>query len=76
MKLFSTQCQGIQPNLAVRATSHGFSRVVSGTWDIFSCDIGDGSSKVMNVQQHQDSSLLARDTLGFSSRHGSAIGSL
>ena len=63
-------------SLAGRGKSHGFSRVASGTWDIFSRDGGDGPSKVGCVQQHQDSSLLARDRLGFSSRHGSTIGSL
>ena len=76
MKFFSTQCQGIRPHLAARGKSHGFSRVASKTWDIFLCDGGDGPSKVGCVQQYQDSSLLARDILGFSSRHGSAIGSL
>ena len=76
MKFFSTQCQGIRPQLEARGKSHGFSRVASGTWDIFSRDGGDGPSKVMSVQQHQDSSLLARDRLGYSSRQGSAIGSI
>ena len=73
MKLFSTQCQGVRPHLAARGKSHGFSRDASGTWDIISCDGGDGPSKVVYVQQHTDSSLLARDSLGFSSRHVSAI---
>ena len=63
-------------SLAGRGKSHGFSRVASGTWDIFSRDGRDGLSKVVCVQQHQDSSLLARDRLGFSSRNRSAIGSL
>ena len=76
MKFFSTQCQGIRPHLAARGKSHGFSRVASGTWDVFSRDGGDGPSKAVCVKQHQDSSLLTRDRLGFSSRHQSAIGSL
>ena len=73
MKLFSMQCQGIRPHLAARGKSYGFSRVASGSWDIFSRDGGDGPSKVVYVQQHLDSSLIARDSLGFSSRHVSAI---
>ena len=76
MEFFSTQWQGIWPHLVARGKSHGFSQVASGTWDIFSLDGRDGPSNIMCVQQHQDSSLLARDRLGFSSRHGSAIGSL
>ena len=76
MKFFSMQCQGMRPHLAARGKSHGFSRVASGNWDIFSRDGRDGPSKIECVQQHQDSSLLARDRFGFSSRHGSAIGSL
>ena len=69
------QCQEIRPHLAERGKSHGFSRVASGTWDVLSCDGGDGVSKVVYVQRHQDSCQLARESLGFSSRHGSAIGS-
>ena len=57
--------------LMVRGKSHRFSRVASGTWDIFSRDGGHGPSKVRCVQQHQDSSLLASDSIGFSSRRGS-----
>ena len=59
-----------------RGKSLGFSRVASGTWDVLSRDGGDGASKVVYVQRHQDSCQLARDSLGFSSRHGSAIGTL
>ena len=65
-----------------QASSHGKGKVswlflsCVGNWDIFSRDGGDGLSKVVCVQQHQDSSLLARDRLGFSSRNRSAIGSL
>ena len=70
------QCQGIRAHLVTRGMSHDFSRVASGTWDIFSCDGGDGPSKVMYVQRHQDSCLLARDSLGFPSRHGSTTGTL
>ena len=69
-----TQCQGFRPHLAARGKSHGFSRVASGTWDIFSHDGVDVPSKVVSVQRHQDSCLLVRDSSGFSSRLGRAIG--
>ena len=72
-ELFSSPYQGIRPHLTVWGTSHGFPLVASGTWDIFSLDGGDGPSKVVCVQQDQVSSLLSRDSLGFSSRHVSAI---
>ena len=39
------QCRGIGPHLVVRGNSHGFSRVVSGTWGIFSSYDGDAHSK-------------------------------
>ena len=74
MELFCTQCQGIRPHVASRQKSHGFSRVASGTWDIFLGNGRDSASKFVYVQRHQDSCLLARDILGFSLRHGSAIG--
>ena len=45
-----------------------------GTWDIYARDGGDGISKVVYVQGHQDSCLFARDCSRFSLRHGSAIG--
>ena len=49
MVLFCMQCQGIKPDLVARGKSHGFSRVASGTWDIFSHHGGDGPSKVVYV---------------------------
>ena len=30
------QCRGIRPHLIASGNSHGFSRVVAGTWGIFS----------------------------------------
>ena len=57
-----------------RGTSHVFTRVVSRTWDVFVRDGGDGASKVVYVQRHQDYCLLARESMGFSLSHGSAIG--
>ena len=70
------QCRGITPHLAVRGKSHGFSRVVAGTWVIFSSYGGDGPSKLVFVQRPQDSCLVMRDTSGISSRLGRAIGTL
>ena len=35
-QLLWTQCRGIGPHLAGQGKSHGFSRVVAGTWGIFS----------------------------------------
>ena len=55
-----------------RGKSHGFSRVVVGTWGIFSSySVGD-PSKLVFVQRHQDSCLVMRDTSGISSRLGRA----
>ena len=48
---------------------------MAGTRCIFSQYNGDGPSKFVFVQQHQVSCLVARDTSGFSSRLGRAIGS-
>ena len=36
MELLSTQCRGIVPHLSLKGKSHGFFRVVAGTWCIFS----------------------------------------
>ena len=66
--------RGIRPDLEGRGKSNHFSQVVAGTWVIFSeCD-GDGASRLMYVQRHQDSYILVRDTSGFSSRLGRVIG--
>ena len=70
------QCRGIGPHLTVRGKSHGFSRVVAGSWGIFSSYSGDDPSKLMFVHRHQDSCLVKRDTLGISSRLGRAIETL
>ena len=70
------QCRGIGPHLVARGKSHGFSQVAPGTWDIFSSYSGDGPSKLMFVQRHQDSCLVTRDTSGISSWFGRAIGTL
>ena len=49
-QLLWTQCRGIGPHLAERGKSHGFSRVVAGTWGIFSSYGGDVHSKLEFVQ--------------------------
>ena len=35
-QLLCMQCRGIGPHLVARGKSHGFSRVATGTWRIFS----------------------------------------
>ena len=45
-----TQCRGSGPHLAARGKSHEFSRVVAGTWGIFSSYGRDGHLKVGFVQ--------------------------
>ena len=39
-ELLCTQCRGIRHHLSARGKSHGFSRVESGTWGIFSSYAG------------------------------------
>ena len=70
------QCRRIELHLAVRGKSHGTSRVVGGSWGIFSSYSGDGPSKLVFVQQLQDSCLVTRDTSGISWRLGRARGTL
>ena len=53
--------------------AHDFSRVAAGTWGFLSSYEGDGPSKLMFVQRCQNC-LGVRDTTGFSSRLGKAIG--
>ena len=40
-QLLCMQCRGIGPHLVVRGKTHGFSRVVAGTWGIFPSYNGD-----------------------------------
>ena len=62
-----------------RASSHGrrkyhhFSRVGAVTWSVYSNYGGDDPSKLVLVQQCQDSCLVMRDTSGISSRLVRAI---
>ena len=44
-QLLCMPCRGIGPRLVSRGKSHGFSRVASGTWVIFSTYDGDAHSK-------------------------------
>ena len=63
-ELLSTKGRGIGPHLAARGKSHEFSRVVTGTWCVFSSNGGDGHLKFGLVQQSQDSCLVMTDTSG------------
>ena len=64
MELLCMQCREIGPHLSMRGKSHGFSRVVAGSWGIFSNYVGDGHSKLVFVQCRQDSYLVRMDTSG------------
>ena len=44
--------------------SHMFSRVVAGTWGIYSCYGGKGHLKLAFVQQSEDSCLVMMDSSG------------
>ena len=44
-QLHCMEYRGIGPHLVERGKSHGFSRVVAGTWGIFSSYDGDAHSK-------------------------------
>ena len=68
-----SQCRGIGPHLTARGKSHGFSRVAVGNWGIFSSLGGDGHSKLIFVNQCQDSCLVMRYTSGMPMRLGWAI---
>ena len=67
------QCRGTGPYLMALGKSHGFSRVVAGTWGIFSSYDEDDPSKLLFAQRCQDSCLFTRHNSGISSRLGSAI---
>ena len=44
-QLLCLQCRGVGPHLVARGKSHGFSRVASGNWGIFSSYNVDAHSK-------------------------------
>ena len=75
-ELLCTQCRGTVPHLVARVKSHSYSRVAAGPWGIISSYNGEGPSKLVFVQQRQDSCLVPRDTSGFSSRPRRGIGTL
>ena len=73
-----TALEAMQGN---RASSRGeggnlmvFSRFGVGTWGILSISDSNVLETLVFFQQRQDSCLVSRDTSGFSSRHGRAIG--
>ena len=76
IELLSMKCRGIGPHLAARGKSHEFSRVVAGTWCIFSSYGGDGHLKLEFVQQRQDSCLVMTDTSGSCTMLGRKIQTL
>ena len=53
-----------------------FSRIVAGTWDIFSCYRGDDPSQLLFVQRCQESCILMKDNSGISMRLGRGIQTL
>ena len=72
-ELICMQCSGNAPHLAAKGNSHGISRVSVGTWHIFSSYCGDDPSKLLFVQQHQDTCLVTRDISGICLRLHRAI---
>ena len=44
-QLLCMECMGIAPHLVARGKSHGFSRIVAGTWGILSSYAGYAQSK-------------------------------
>ena len=65
--------QGHQASSRGEGKSHGFSPVAAGTWFTVSSYARDSHSKLMFVQQRQDSCLAKRDTSGISRRVGRTI---
>ena len=62
--LLCTKCMEIKPLIPARGMFHGISRVVAGTWGIFSMYSRDGHSKLPFVQRNQDSCLVMMYTSG------------
>ena len=73
LEFLCTHCSGIGPHLAAWGKSNGFSGVAVGTWGIFSSFSRDGHSKLVFVQQCQDSCLVMKDSSGISTRLGRAM---
>ena len=76
MELLCMQCRAIGPHLTARGKTHAFSRVAASTSGIFLSYGEDDPSKLGNVQQHQDSCLVMRDTSAISTSLGRAIQTL
>ena len=72
-ELFCMKCGGIEPHFLEREMSHGISRVVAGTWGIFSSYSRDGHSKLHFVKQSQDSFLVTTNTSGIYTGLGRTI---
>ena len=64
------------PCLPPRGKSHGFPRVVAGTWGIFPSYGGDRDSKLVFVQRRQNNCLFTMDTSGIQTRLGRTIQTL
>ena len=56
------EMQGNRASSCGEGKSHEFSRVVAGTWCIFSSYVGDGHLKLGFVQRRQDSCLVMTNT--------------
>ena len=56
--------QGICGSSPAGGMSHGSTRVVAGTWGIFSSSSGDGHSNLHFVQRSENSCLVRMDTSG------------
>ena len=76
MEMLCKQCMGIGPHLAARGNFHVFSRVAAVTSGTFLSYGEDGHSKLVFVQQCQDSCLVTRENSGISTRLGRAIRTL
>ena len=74
--MLCTQCKGIGPHLSASGKSHGYSRVVVGTWGMFSSYGWGSHQKLLFVQRHQDSCLVTTDTSGIKTTLGRTIRTL
>ena len=63
-ELLCRQCRRIGPHLSVSGKSHVFSRVVAGTWGMFSSCGGGSDLKLLFVQLRQESCLVMMDNSG------------
>ena len=68
------QCSRLEIHLAGKGKSYGLYPVAAVSWDIFLRYGRDDPSKLVFIQQHEDSCLVVRDNSGLSSRLDRAIG--